>query len=486
MIQIKPIKFKIIIFILFILFFCNLTLYTTNDSDSLINFFDAIVISLQAIFGNFNIVKLSNDNQKYIYLINLICTIILWGLLATELVDLFTARYKKNQLTKELFYSNKNNIFIEYTDDNSEVVDKIVNTNSSKPNKKNWYTQNHKNTNINIKTLPSEFNILDIKSNIYIDIANNRLSIKKGDNILNFELTLLSAKYHLKSYPLYYQILEKKKAPIICFIGKFNYNMEYLFQKLAVNFQNPFGKPTFYFFVENFKHINKINNLRWKELEETVNLIYVDIEDFPESNNFYFDFVYFMEISQYNQLQYLDIIKISNNNLPLIFSNVESNLEGIYPLADSEEMYQLENLLSVEYKKVHENYKKNTNNLDMNWDNLSIFTKNSNISAAEFKQNFELLNEAGFTLVEMAKVEHLRWNTFHYVHGWQKMPLQELYDKYKKGDKKFHKDEKQRIHVCLVEWEELLDIDNFFIEKLNEKNPNFQQLDIDNVRNILG
>ena len=95
----------------------------------------------------------------------------------------------------------------------------------------------------------------------------------------------------------------------------------------------------------------------------------------------------------------------------------------------------LDEVLDSRAKKVHAFYKKQYSSLP-DWEQLSVFKKNSNRMQAEHisiklrgigwkdKQCFEGFDEfitSHSNLVhKWARIEHLRWNAFHYVHGWQK------------------------------------------------------------------
>jgi hypothetical protein len=50
-------------------------------------------------------------------------------------------------------------------------------------------------------------------------------------------------------------------------------------------------------------------------------------------------------------------------------------------------------------------------------------------------------------LEDLAKAEHRRWNAFHYVNGWTRK------EKIAHGDQP--RDNKNKQHVCLVDWDEL-------------------------------
>ncbi|MDD6457029.1 MAG: hypothetical protein PUF59_10665 [Lachnospiraceae bacterium] len=114
----------------------------------------------------------------------------------------------------------------------------------------------------------------------------------------------------------------------------------------------------------------------------------------------------------------------------------------------SNKLYKNAMELNAEYeKKVAEG------NVDAQeaWNRLSGFLKSSNISAADFGEVLRSLaeNKAGADLDLFARLEHIRWCRFHFLHYW----------KYGIPDCGQGKDEKKRIHSCLRPFDEL-DRDN--------------------------
>jgi len=154
-------------------------------------------------------------------------------------------------------------------------------------------------------------------------------------------------------------------------------------------------------------------------------------------------------------------------------------------------------------KQIHEHYNANAPmNKRIDWDNLTEFTKQSNISAAEHvitkmllggfeNSTIETTNQSDFDIVKQlrqftsyteleqvlgeAKVlnlgitEHLRWNAFHYANGWTTWSL----DKIPEGSTK-SKDELKKIHACLVDWTELKKVSKRY-------NEDFEKYDLDGM-----
>lgn len=81
---------------------------------------------------------------------------------------------------------------------------------------------------------------------------------------------------------------------------------------------------------------------------------------------------------------------------------------------------------------------------EMEWDKLSGFLKNSNISAADYKEVLEVLT-ADVSDEELAELEHIRWCRFHYLNYW----------KCGEPENGTRRDNQNRIHRDLVLYNEL-------------------------------
>lgn len=107
----------------------------------------------------------------------------------------------------------------------------------------------------------------------------------------------------------------------------------------------------------------------------------------------------------------------------------------------TDENIRKQNLIR-EAVSLNEEYAKTYNG--ESWDKLSGFTKNSNISAADYKEVLAALSGT-VPEKELAELEHIRWCRFHYLHYWKKgIP-----------ENGKNKDEAKRIHKDLVPFDEL-------------------------------
>ena len=110
------------------------------------------------------------------------------------------------------------------------------------------------------------------------------------------------------------------------------------------------------------------------------------------------------------------------------------------------------------------------------WEQLSTMQKESNIAMAasiystlklmgktveEVKQMSEIefqlfLQENPERLLNLAISEHLRWNATYFTHGWKTWKLSEI------PEGAPHQDEKLKLHACLVDWENLKEVEKRF------------------------
>lgn len=136
-----------------------------------------------------------------------------------------------------------------------------------------------------------------------------------------------------------------------------------------------------------------------------------------------------------------------------------------------------------------------------NWKKCDYFERMSSRAAADFHD--ALLYCAGVTkeeaaahwdpkgelLENLAATEHLRWNAFHYCMGFRPMTQEEFlsraeqYSTMVKQDPDYHirKDKKQRIHACMIPWEQL---DDYSAKEnaITGNNVDYAEHDRDNVR----
>ena len=89
----------------------------------------------------------------------------------------------------------------------------------------------------------------------------------------------------------------------------------------------------------------------------------------------------------------------------------------------------------------------------------------------------------------LGKTEHLRWNAFHFVSGYSPMPddvfekRAEIYRAQKaagKSEIRIGKDQENRLHACLVSWEELDEL-SAKENRVTGGNTDYKEYDIRNV-----
>jgi hypothetical protein len=66
----------------------------------------------------------------------------------------------------------------------------------------------------------------------------------------------------------------------------------------------------------------------------------------------------------------------------------------------------------------------------------------------------------------LARLEHLRWNTFHLVHGWTKMPKSAV-----SAGNSGRQNKLTKQHACITTFEELIKLRKLQAKKMREFNP---------------
>ena len=165
-------------------------------------------------------------------------------------------------------------------------------------------------------------------------------------------------------------------------------------------------------------------------------------------------------------------------------------------------------------KAAHENYKSQNPAEERGWNELTLFEKESNRAQVEHigmklhvlglfavapgelksdygseikKQELEILLDDKKEL--LARMEHERWNAFHYVNGWDTLTTEDLRKKYDgrlplDDKERVHKDEDYKKHVCIVNWDELDKVGKDLEKMYKSRKFNFKQYDVEHVKEI--
>jgi hypothetical protein len=208
-----------------------------------------------------------------------------------------------------------------------------------------------------------------------------------------------------------------------------------------------------------------------------------------------------------------------NRALPLI-AVLEKNRDShelkqdeIFTFGCREEIYKESVIIREEIdrmaKAVNNTYKKIYGGPP--WNELDWFLQESNRASADFIPamlklaklekkdvvNRNVLTEDTELAEILAKTEHLRWMAFHAAMGYRSFDIDEMRRRFEtyngERDTNDHlnysrRDEKARLQVCLVSWEELDEISAVYreLERNTGKEPkrNFKENDRDVIRNI--
>lgn len=143
--------------------------------------------------------------------------------------------------------------------------------------------------------------------------------------------------------------------------------------------------------------------------------------------------------------------------------------------------------------------KGNGHSMAENWHACDYFSRMSNRAAADFvPSHLHAIGKTAAdvaasglgiddeTLENMAYTEHLRWNAFHYVMGYQVMTADEVRERAAANERnsgtklRLNKDTATCRHACLVPWEEL-DAVSELENRLNGTHKDYKQADRDNI-----
>lgn len=131
------------------------------------------------------------------------------------------------------------------------------------------------------------------------------------------------------------------------------------------------------------------------------------------------------------------------------------NLSNMFPFGQNKLIYTDENIRQGKLieKAINQNLKYATTfGGETDWNKLSEFTKWSNISSSDFGEiirNVYDNSPESFDIEVFSELEHIRWSRFHYINYWT----------YGIPENGKSKDPEKRIHLCLVDYDKLTEID---------------------------
>lgn len=189
-------------------------------------------------------------------------------------------------------------------------------------------------------------------------------------------------------------------------------------------------------------------------------------------------------VSSYNNIATKIIIKCVKQNLFIQYLKEDTNENAnIHFFGDMQDVFTPQIIINQDLDRlaicVNDVYGKSEPKYAKRWEDLNPFIKDSNRHSASHifaklhlvglktcevnsipssaeviksKQQFiEYLGEE--RLQVLSRLEHLRWNAFHFSNGWDVLPL---------GQAANYKDTEKKLHTCLVSWDALEDVSNKF------------------------
>ncbi|WP_029320798.1 hypothetical protein [Butyrivibrio sp. AE3004] len=146
-------------------------------------------------------------------------------------------------------------------------------------------------------------------------------------------------------------------------------------------------------------------------------------------------------------------------------------------------------------KMINHYYRGDNESAEEQWKDCSYFDRMSCRASADYlsclmeRLGISGAGEIGAECMEnLAKSEHKRWCAFHYSMGYRCMTQEELKEReemYKKDHStRITKDPKNRIHACLIPWDEL-DTLSEYENSITGKNLDYKQMDRDNIETTI-
>lgn len=335
----------------------------------------------------------------------------------------------------------------------------------------------------------------------------------------------LTAEHLLNQYPLYHSYKQRLRDPLgaplhLLFIGFGRTG-----QQLALNaiershFMNPEpisitvldkdAKRVEKRWKDNYPKNHKVVNLSFKEVDISID----SVDDYILSSEQPFTHIFLCLQDDYQDIMEGINLAKAIPDIPVYLRvknqakighwlhNNEDRFNNLILFGNNGEVLTYDNVINDQLEEAaqffHEGYRKKkeseTGKVQKKWNELSTFMKESNrnlynhahtklmllglkaVSIEDEEQNtHKWVTEEEFkaiafsSLERLAAAEHARWNTFHFLKGW---------DVLENVTKEYSKDETKKLHSCLVSYE---DLDK--IKQITEED--YKQYDRENILDL--
>lgn len=320
--------------------------------------------------------------------------------------------------------------------------------------------------------------------------------------IIHNYATLVSRKLIEKYHPVDYIKIDSEKAvsendfnPLIIGFGQIG---THVLRKLieqgqfvGSNFKATVIDRAIHLLEGRFEHLYpgvKANyDIQFVEAEVGHSKFYETVRNLIDKTNY---IVIALGQDELNIQTALEILEINSKNEKKLFIQLEDESHWketlkkfqsqIQIFGESDEVFSENNILQRDVEMsgrlVHQVYNILYNSSE-SFDRISRHEQLSNISAAEhiyakvrllgyeslreFSDKFENNDAYIESLTKTQELnlsigEHLRWNAFHFIHGWTTLPMDEIHGNTKDERYKNRKNTALRIHSCLISWEGLV------------------------------
>jgi hypothetical protein len=215
-------------------------------------------------------------------------------------------------------------------------------------------------------------------------------------------------------------------------------------------------KITYYVVGEHERYMNSHRTLDLMNRDE--------IKYFNEDQTEVWDLLHEMDIVIITTKTDIDLMQtvLYNSKCPIYYYSPDSDDMGkiadtarLIPYGQNEKLFTENHMIGDELyqraKELHEKYIEENNEQPVKWEELHGFTRESNISAADYGEIVGKLCSDENDIPEerreeLAQLEHIRWCRFHFLHYWKRGAKADGY-----------KDADNRLHPCLVPYDELTD-----------------------------
>lgn len=304
---------------------------------------------------------------------------------------------------------------------------------------------------------------------VFIKCTTLPAQLMTSPDIRLFSLEENAARLFWKEHCLYALSKEKKHQLNIAFVGFGKLGEALLYHGLLNNIFSEEQQITYHIFGDcsSFLHLHK-------EMDQISDKVIMHTGQWTENADIIEQADRVLLLHQHNQTDYIyglkmlfpqkQIIVFQQNS---VFSELFAEYDGLEQLNWSRSANQIEYILNEKllslaksinlmYAHAYSDVEINDKNLELEWNKINSFTRESNICAADYHEiRLRMLEAEGLPKVfsslsegdidNLCRLEHIRWCRFHYLNNWN----------YGVAENGKNKDTNKRIHKDLIDYDQL-------------------------------